>query len=194
MVSQVTEWIGSDVAKKPSEGAVRKDPVVPFSWIKSQQIKDNEIQEDTEMFQCWKIICSEPNPAFQKTLAEPEFTLVHNSISKGFHLCFKGWLQNLCWNGLRSAVSGQMIPVTWLSVPVWSAENRDGKFKEFLLLFEYFGCYIQAHKHRRVTWKFFRLQFETISKTWVCITHEHSPDRSRVMRKWHHGTRPWWDI
>lgn len=65
MVSQVTEWIGSDVAKKPSEGAVRKEPVIPCSWIKSQQMKDNEIQEKTEMCKCWKIICSESNPAFQ---------------------------------------------------------------------------------------------------------------------------------
>lgn len=166
MVSQVTEWIGSDVAKKPSEGAVRKDPVIPCSWIKSQQMKDNEIQEKAEMFKCWKIICSEPNPAFQNTLTESEFTLVHNSISQGLYLCFKGQPQNLCWNGSESSVSGQMITVTWLSVPICSAKNWVGKFKEFLMLFEYFGCCTQTHKHRRrVKWKFFRLRYETVLNT-----------------------------
>lgn len=132
MVSQVTGWIGSDVAKKPSEGAVRKDPVIPCSWIKPQQMKDNEIQEKNEMFTCWKIICSEPNLAFQNTLTESEFTLVHNSISQGLCLCFKGQPQNLCWNGSESSVSGQMITVTWLSVPIWSAKIGLENSKSFL--------------------------------------------------------------
>lgn len=118
MVSQVTGWIGSDVAKEPSEGAVPKDPVTPCSWIKSQQMKDNEIQEKAEMFKCWKISCYEPNPAFQNTLPESEFTLVHNSISQGFYPCLKGQPQNLSWNALESSVPGRTITVTWPSVPV----------------------------------------------------------------------------
>lgn len=132
MVSQVTEWIGSDVAKKPSEGAVRKDSVIPCSWIKSQQMKDDEIQEKTEMFKCWKIIWSEPNPAFQNTPTVSEFTLVHNSISQGLYLCVKGQPENLCRNGSESSVSGQMITVTWLSVPISSAKIGLEKSKSFL--------------------------------------------------------------
>lgn len=145
MGSQVTEWMGAHVAKKPSEGAGPQHPVSPCSWIKSQQRKDNEIQEKTEMLNCWKIICSEPNPAFQNTLTEPEFTLVHNSISQGLYLCFKAQPQNWCWNGSESPVSGQMMAVAW-SVPTGSA--KIGKFKA-LLMFEHFGCYTQTHKQRR---------------------------------------------
>jgi len=174
MVSQVTKWIGSDVAKKPSEGAVRKHPVIPCSWIKSQQMKDNEIQEKAEKFRCWKIICSEPNPAFQNTLTESESTSVHNNISQGLHLCYKGQAQNLCWNGLESSVSGQIITVTIICANS-VCKNCVGKFKELLNLFKYFGCYIQTHKYRRrVIWKYFRLQCVTASNTWIYITRAQS--------------------
>lgn len=155
MVSQVTGWIGSDVAKEPSEGASPKDPVTPCSWIKSQQMKDNEIQEKDEMFKCWKISCYEPNPAFQNTLTESEFTLVHNSISQGFYPCLKGQPQNWSWNALESSFQEDNNCDTTICASS-VCENWVGNSKELPTLFEYFGCSIQTHKHRRrVKWCFF---------------------------------------
>lgn len=144
MGSQVTEWMGLGWQRSHCKG---KEPAFPCSWIKAHQREDNEIQEKAEMLKWWKIICSEPNPAFQNTLTEPEFTLGHNSISQGLFLCFKAQPQNWCWNGSEGSVSGQMMAVT-RSGPKWSGSAKIGKFEE-LLIFEYFGSYIQTQKHGR---------------------------------------------
>lgn len=156
MVSQVTEWIGSDLAKKPSEGSVRKDPVIPCSWIKSEQRKDNGIQEKTKMFKWWKIICSEPNPAFQNTQPESELSLVHNSISQGLHMRsyagqYQGQLQNFCPTGSAQFQDRWKL---WNGyVLTWSTKIGLGRSKSFLCCSNILDDFLKLASTEGVKWK-----------------------------------------
>lgn len=154
---------GTGVAKEPLQGAIPKEPASPCSWIKSLQREDNEIQEKTETLKCWKIICSEPNPAFQNTLTEPEFTLGHNSISQGLYLCFKAQPQKV-----------QFQNKWWLWHDLCQNDPGLQKLRNSKSFWIFRFLYSNSEAQKGELMQFFRLQWGAMSKTGVCITPEQS--------------------